>query len=185
MALTSRTRRNRIAAAQELLPEAKIASYSEGVAGPNPLKVLLGLAVLSVAVLALLLPAFDKVVFPGLLILFLVRNGLNPGRALVVDPYGLAMVKRSMVTGRPNQSIGRTPHTYAPQVESSGSMTKVRVGEAAIWLNRVQMAHYEAGRQAVDQSITPPASAPTTSSVSTGSGAPLAGSRGNSDRHSE
>ena len=144
MAMSARTRSKRVDAAQKLLPEAKIISYSEAVAGPNPKQVTIGMAAVAVAVTLGIFVATGLFVLPGLLVFIIVKNAINPGRGLVVDAYGLAVVKRSMLTGKPTESVGRIPRDHVPVFETHGDYIMVPVSEA-IWLSKREMIELESG----------------------------------------
>src|SRR5436309_2192319 len=94
MAISARTRTKRINASHKLLPGTTIISYSEAVAGPNPKRVRLCLGGGAVAISLVVFALTHIFVFPGLLLLILVRDAINPGRGVVVDSFGVAIVER-------------------------------------------------------------------------------------------
>lgn len=136
-----------------MLPEARIITYSEGVSGPNPTKVLVGLTVAAIAAAGALYLVMPALIIPGVLLIFLVKNVINPGKGVVVDNFGLAIVDKSMLTGKPRSSIGRIPHQNVPPFEKAGSRTLIRVTEAPIWVSKSEFGIIQAGLSKTQQPL--------------------------------
>jgi hypothetical protein len=144
MAISARTRRKRTAATQKLLPDMTIISYSDAVSGPNPKQVSLGIVGGAVAISLVVFALTHLVVFPGLLVLILVKNAINPGRGVVVDNFGVAIVERAIITGRPKRSLRRIPRDHIPPFEAKGALSMMALGEP-LWLTKGERHELETG----------------------------------------
>lgn len=156
LSISDSTRKKRAAKAQALLPEARVIAYAEGVSGPDPRKVMLGMLGGAVAICAVLAVVTGMVFFPGLLLIFVVKNALNKPATLVVDAFGLALLTRSSISGSPEGVVLRVSAQQVPALERRGSRSRLVLQDTQIWLNKAETRQLLDGfAAAVDQARGP------------------------------
>jgi len=139
---SDRARRKSIEAARpQLHPTSQPLAYAIGVGGPSPgrtLGLVLGGAVAVTVALSALTGGF---VAPGMVAVVAVFWAVNPPRGLVVTTNGVAVMKRSMLTGKPTEMRLLAPlAALATPVQRSGPWSAYGVGPEEVWLTRKEAA---------------------------------------------
>jgi hypothetical protein len=138
VAISDRTRRKGTAAAQKLLePGTEIRAYSVGVTGPYPLYTVLGVLGLAVAIYASLALLFGMVLGPGGVLLAVIGYSINGPRAVVVADKGVALLRRSLWTSKPDRVLALLPpgvvsHAVA---EKRGPRVRIELGPEHVWMH--------------------------------------------------
>jgi hypothetical protein len=138
VAITDRTRRKGTASAQKLLePGTTIQAYSVGVTGPYPLYTVVGVLGGAVVVYTAFAVLVGLVVGPGGILLAVIGYRINGQRAVVVADKGVALLRRSLWTSRPDRVIALLPpgvvsHAVA---EKRGSRVRIQLGPEHVWLH--------------------------------------------------
>jgi len=135
MGISERTRRKSIEAARRLLPPNPIQQYAYAVTGSYPPTVIGLLVAAWAAVFALSLALFGGVIIPGWLVFFAIRQAINSPRGVVVVDGGVALVRRSFWTGRPNAIVALLPVGSIVPRTSRGSYVEAQVGPEIVWMH--------------------------------------------------
>ena len=141
MALSARSRRNRIQDVGQLLgASTPVRGYGQAVAGPSPTQtitvLLLGAAVFAVVVSV----AVGGFVAPGFLVLLLVCWAINPPRAVALTDDSVVLLKRSRLSAKPTAVIGRFPLDALSTVDPNGSYSKFELGNDKVWISKKEYA---------------------------------------------
>lgn len=155
MALNDRNRRKQMAAAQKLLPNGTALGYAIGRSGANPVVVVLAMVGTSAAVSVAMLLATGSVVIFGVLPMLILQHLISPPRGIVVADAGVALTKRSLMTGKAHDVVATMAHGHVQPIEESLGRVKIMVGNEPVW-----MAKYEAEvlRAAIGGPAQPPSS---------------------------
>jgi len=140
MALNDRNRRKQMAAAQKLLPNGTALGYAIGRSGTNPVGVVLAMVGTSLVVSVLLLVATGSVFIFGLLPMLIVQHFISPPRGIVVADAGVALTKRSLMTGKPHDVVATMAHGYVHPSEVSLGRVKIMVGTEPVWMSKQEEA---------------------------------------------
>jgi hypothetical protein len=150
MAMTDRNRQRGAQKAQSLLPGTRIGAYVAGRTGPNPVTVTMALLGAFAALSAAIFVATGAFVFPGLLLILLFQYLVVPPRALVLCDQGVALLNRSVWTGRPTRVVSQMPHGTIGQPQQHGNQYLTTLADGShLWLPRRE---YEILRAAVGAS---------------------------------
>ena len=138
MSLSNSNRKAGLKKAQKMIPESRVVAYIVGRTGPQP--VLAGLALLGgfVAISLLIMVATGAVLVPGLLVFVVVQHFLTPPRSLIVCDHGLALTKRSLLNGRPEDIVARLPHAAVEGIEKEAGRFRLDLGVEHIWLTKLE-----------------------------------------------
>jgi hypothetical protein len=136
--MSDRMRRKGTAAAQKLLePGTEIRAYGAGVTGPYPLYTMfavLGIAVVIYAALALL---FGMILGPGGVVLIAIGYSINGPRAVVIADKGVALLRRSVWTSKPDRVLALLPPGVVSHAvdEKRGPRVKIQLGPEHVWMH--------------------------------------------------
>src|SRR4051812_3579296 len=109
MGMSERNRRKSIEAAARLLPPNPIRAYASGVTGGYPPMVTGALFAGWAALFAASMALAGGVIVPGFLVFYAVKYSLNGPRGVLVVDGGIALVRRSFWTSRPNAIVALLP----------------------------------------------------------------------------
>jgi hypothetical protein len=134
----AKRRRKSVAKAQQLLgARGTCRMYGFGVVGPDPqrsLLIMIGAVVGTCVVVAALTGA---IVFPGILVIAVVRWLMNTPRGVAVADQGIAVTKESLWNASPSDVVAQLP---LEQIFVVVSQTKthvcVQLGNDQVWLRR-------------------------------------------------
>lgn len=102
MALSDRTRRKHVVAAQKHLPPGTyVTGYARGFGGAYPPLAVGGVIAALIAASVLLSVLLRGVFFPGVLLIAVLIQAVRPGRGLVVAQQGLALFNHGFWTAKP------------------------------------------------------------------------------------
>jgi len=90
------------------------------------------------------------VLFPGGIVLLLVISSIRPQRVVALTDDGVALISRSVFTGRPSKVLARLPHTV---LTAPGSLAQQ--GPVALGPDRVTFSRKE--RERLLRFVAPPA----------------------------
>jgi hypothetical protein len=137
MALSARSRKKRSADAERLFePGTTVHRYANAVAGPYPTNTILLIILAAVGITVVLSLLVGNLVGPGVLVGVLVYWAFNPPRAIAVSDRGVALLRRSMWTGKPTHVMGLLPHEVLNTPHERGGYVQVQVGPEAVWLSK-------------------------------------------------
>ena len=135
MALSQRNRAKQAAIVQPLLPPGStLRAYVVGRGNARITNSAIVVAAVFAAVFIFLLVAARVIIFPGFLVLIYVINDTRPLRGIAVTEQGLALIGRSVWTGRPKGVValmGPVPIT-GPVVSFGGESVKLTSKELAV-----------------------------------------------------
>ena len=138
VATSERTRRRGTAAALKLLePGTTVQAYAVGVTGPYPMYTVLGMLGIAVGIYTFMAVVFGLVLGPGGVLLAAVGYGINGPRAVVLADKGVALLRRSVWTSKPDQVLALLPpgvvtHAVA---EKRGTRVRIQLGPEHVWLH--------------------------------------------------
>jgi hypothetical protein len=137
MAMSVSTRNKRSADAQKLLePGTIVRRYANAVAGPYPTNTILLIIAAAVAITVVLSLLVGSLAGPGILVGLLVYWAFNPPRAIAISDRGVALLRRSMWTGKPTHVMGLLPHDVLNTPHERGGYVQVQVGPETVWLSK-------------------------------------------------
>lgn len=145
MALSARNREKSRAKSQELLPGSQVLAYAVGRRGSNPVVVGLTIAGVFVLVSAAISALTGTLFIIGVLPFLIVQHLASPPAAVAVADQGVALLRRSVWTGRPSAVLAAVGFDAVYPETVDGGRVKVVVGTEAIWMTRREEAHLRAG----------------------------------------
>jgi len=134
MAVNDRNRRKQMAAAQKLLPDARITGYAVGRSGANPVLVVGAIIAMSMVLAVALMLTTGVLVMPGVLVILVAQHFLSPPRGVVVADQGVALTKRSIWTGRPHDVIAVMGHQFVRPTDEELGRMQLMIGDESVWL---------------------------------------------------
>lgn len=94
----------------------------------------------SLALSVALLVATGNIVILGLLPMLIVQHYLSPPRGIVVADAGVALTKRSLMTGKPHDVVATMAHGYVHPSEVSLGRVTIMVGTEPVWMSKREEA---------------------------------------------
>ncbi|MFN8017789.1 MAG: hypothetical protein U0P45_06670 [Acidimicrobiales bacterium] len=155
MSMFDRIRPKHQASAQKLLPDARVRTYAVARDGLNPVIVVLAMVGTAVAFSVGLVILTGQFVIIGLVPMLIVQYFASPPRGVAVADQGIAVLRRSFWTGKPNKVIAVVGHGYTQPTEESLGRVLVKIGNEELWMAKGEEAVI---RQAL---ATPYATPPT------------------------
>lgn len=136
MALSKRNRDKQLKKAQQALPSARVTELVIGRSGANPVLVGWIIGGLFIALGVALYLATGAFVMPGALVFLLIQAYASPARAIVVADRGVALVKRSALSGNITTVLAMAPFEGVRPVSIHGSRVEVAFLHERVWLTK-------------------------------------------------
>jgi len=137
MATRQRTRNKGLQASQKLLGSTTRAiAYGIGLIGPDPRATTAFIVVGAVVLVLLFVFVAGAIVIPGVLALALIYYAIDQPTAVVVTSTGLAILTRSVVSGRPKKLLFVVPLGVFADSEVRTSRGFVELPAERVWLRK-------------------------------------------------
>jgi hypothetical protein len=137
MAIGRRTRKKGLLASQELLgSNTRAIAYGMGLAGPDPRATTACMVVGAVGLAAFFLFVAGAIAIPGALALALIYYAIDQPVAVVVTNTGVAILTRSVVTGRPRKLLFSISHGVLADSQVQTTWRFVKLPAERVWLRK-------------------------------------------------
>jgi len=137
MAIWHRTRKKGLHASQELLGSSTRAiAYGIGLIGPDPRTTIAFIVVGAIVLVLLFVFVAGAIVIPGVLALALIYYAIDQPTAVVVTSTGIAIITRSVVTGRPKRLLFIIPLDVLAGSQVRTSRSFLELPAERVWLRK-------------------------------------------------